>query len=109
MRNIYVETPLSQIDVTKSKRTTGHRVLKTTLHVVGGAVFLVATAYALAHDGPRNGNINSGANKSKPGDIKNPLNKHQDHKKNIRLTLMLKNGRSKENLWSIKEYSQYEY
>lgn len=66
-RNMFVETPISQIDVIKSKRTTGHRLLKTTLHVVGAAVFLVATAYALAHDGSRNGYINNGTNKQQTG------------------------------------------
>ena len=74
-RNQFVETHLSQIDVIKSKRTTGHRVMKTTLVVVGAAVFLVATVYALAHSGQRYGNINSGADKSKSGDFKNPMGK----------------------------------
>ncbi len=49
--------------------------MKTALTVVGAAVFLVATVYSLAHRGPRYGNTNSGANKSKPGNIKSPLEK----------------------------------
>lgn len=64
-KNMFVETPVSQIDVIKSKRTTGHKILRTTLYVVGGVVFLVAIVYAHAHDGPRNSYINQGTNKHK--------------------------------------------
>jgi len=75
-RNQFVETHLSQIDVIKSKRTTGHRVMKTTLVVVGAAVFLVATVYALAHSGSRYGTIDpGGAGKSKPGGLQHPRGK----------------------------------
>lgn len=72
-RNIFVETPVKEIYVIKSKRTKGHRIMITALKVVGGVFFLAATAYSLAQDGPHNGTINSGANKSKSGNFKNPL------------------------------------
>jgi hypothetical protein len=74
-RNMFVKTSVLQIDVIKSKRTTGHRVLKTTLTVVGAAVFLVATVYTLAHDRLRNGYINSGTNnhQRQSGNAKGPL------------------------------------
>ena len=55
-RNMFVETPISQIDVIKSKRTTGHRVLKTTLVVVVAVVVLAGYVAALARTGPRYGN-----------------------------------------------------
>ena len=38
-KNIFVETPVSQIEVIKSKRTTGHRILITTLSIAGAGVF----------------------------------------------------------------------
>jgi hypothetical protein len=47
-KNIFTETPVSQIKVIKSRRTTGHRVLVTTLSVVGVAVLFVGTIYSLA-------------------------------------------------------------
>jgi hypothetical protein len=85
-RNQFVETHLSQIDVIKSKRTTGHRVMKTTLVVVGAAVFLVATVYALAHSGSRYGTIDpGGANKSKPGKPVMPLQKPPKPKKKYKV------------------------
>jgi hypothetical protein len=84
-RNRFVETPVSQIDVIKSKRTTGHRVLKTALVVVGSAGFLVAAIYASNHTSPRNGYINSGANKSNPGDLKSPLHKTPRPQKKYRI------------------------
>ncbi len=74
-RNIFVETPVEEINVIKSKRTTGHRALIITLKVVGVVFFLAATAYSLAQDGPRTGTINSGGNKSQSGNSKSPLHK----------------------------------
>jgi hypothetical protein len=46
-KNIFTETPVSQIKVIKSRRTSGHRVLVTTLSVVGVAVLFVGTIYRL--------------------------------------------------------------
>ena len=62
-KNIFVETTVPEIDIIKSKRTTGHRIMITTLKVVGVAFFLAATAFSLSGDGPRNGTINSGGKK----------------------------------------------
>ena len=74
-KNIFVETAVPEIDVIKSKRTTGHRVMITTLKVVGIAFFVAATVFALSHDGPRTSTINSGAGKTKNGNLKNPMPK----------------------------------
>ena len=65
-KNIFVETPVSQIEVIKSKRTTGHRILITTLSIAGAGVFLAAAVYGLSRprDYVRPGNINRGGSKS---------------------------------------------
>jgi hypothetical protein len=44
-RTIVTETPVSQIHLIKSKRTTGHRILVTTAVVAGFAVVVVALAW----------------------------------------------------------------
>jgi hypothetical protein len=64
-RNLFVETPISQIHVIKSKRTTGHRVMMTALTVVGVGVILVGTVYSLSHRGQRNCFINSRPGKTR--------------------------------------------
>ena len=83
-RNQFVETHLSQIDVIKSKRTTGHRVMKTTLIVMGAAVFLVAAVYALSRGGPGYGNIIPALINLNPWAIKIQWENPQGRKKNIR-------------------------
>jgi hypothetical protein len=52
-KNIFTETPVTKINVIKSKRTTGHRILITTLKITGAAVLLVAAVYSLSQ--PRYG------------------------------------------------------
>jgi hypothetical protein len=47
-KNIFTETPIVQIDVIKSKRTTGHRILITTLSVAGIAVLLAGAVHSLS-------------------------------------------------------------
>ena len=60
--------------------------MKTTLVVVGAAVFLVATVYALAHSGSRYGTIDpGGATKSKPGKPVMPLQKPPKPKKKYKV------------------------
>jgi hypothetical protein len=52
-KNIFTETPVTKINAIKSKRTTGHRILISTLKITGAAVFLVAAVYSLSQ--PRYG------------------------------------------------------
>ena len=52
-KNIFTETPVTKVNVIKSKRTTGHRILITTLKITGAAIFLVAAVYSLSQ--PRYG------------------------------------------------------
>jgi hypothetical protein len=52
-QNIFTETPVTKVNIIKSKRTTGHRILITTLKITGAAIFLVAAVYSLSQ--PRYG------------------------------------------------------
>lgn len=81
-RNLFVETPLSQIHVIKSKRTTGHRVAMTTLSVVGVAFIVAGTLFSLNNGGTRNWPLGRGPqrirkNTDTPGHQKpsSPLNR----------------------------------
>lgn len=56
-RNRFIETPLSQIDLIKSKRTTGHRIAMTTLSVAGVVFIVAGTLFTLNNGGYRNGTI----------------------------------------------------
>ena len=53
-RNRFFETPLSQIDLIKRKRTRGHRVAMTTLSVAGIGFIAVATLFTLNNGGTPN-------------------------------------------------------
>ena len=68
-RNRFVETPLSQIDVIKANRTTGHRVMMTTLSVVGIGLLFVGTVYSLSTGRPGGGNFNPRPRKSRNNDV----------------------------------------
>ncbi len=59
-RNRFIETPLSQIDIIKSKRTTGHRIAMTTLSVAGVAFIAAASLAAMNNGGYRNGTTGQG-------------------------------------------------
>jgi hypothetical protein len=81
-RNRFFEIPISQIDVIKSKRTTGHRIAMTTLTVAGVAFIVAGTLFILNNGGYRNGTLSPGPgrirrNRDKPGNekIKSPLEK----------------------------------
>ena len=50
-RNRFYETPVSQIDIIRSKRTTGHRIAMTTLRVVGIAFIAAGTLFTLNNGG----------------------------------------------------------
>ena len=52
-KNIFTETPVAKVNLIKSKRTTAHRMLVTTLKITGAAIFLVAAVYSLSQ--PRYG------------------------------------------------------
>jgi hypothetical protein len=63
-KNIFTETPVTKINVIKSKRTTSHRILITALKIAGAAIFLVATVYNLSRPGYSYSTIDNN-NKSK--------------------------------------------
>ena len=69
-RNLFTETPVTQIDVIKSNRTTGHRIVITTLSVVGFAVVLVS---ALNNTSERQRYNNTSSNKSTGTTTVNPI------------------------------------
>ena len=56
-RNRFIETPLTQIDIIKSKRTTGHRIAMTTLSVAGVAFIAAASLAAMNNGGYRNASL----------------------------------------------------
>ena len=60
-KNRFVETPVAEINTIKSKRTTGHRILITTLSVVS-VVAILATVAQSNQRGPAN--INSSSKKT---------------------------------------------
>ena len=81
-RNRFFETPLSQIDLIKSKRTTGHRVAMVTLGVVGFAFVVAGTLFTLNNGGYPNGTFGRGPRRIRNNDaptnvqkLKSPLEK----------------------------------
>ncbi len=78
-KNIFTETPVAQIKVIKSKITTGHRIMVTTLSVVGVAVLFVGAIYNLAQsDGSDNtGNKSGSNNKTRMGKPPRPQKKYR--------------------------------
>lgn len=47
-KNIFTETPITKVELIKSKRTTGHRILITSLSVVGVAAIVAGKIYSLS-------------------------------------------------------------
>ena len=81
-KNIFTETTIAQIDVIKSKRTTGHRILITTLSVAGIAVLLAGAVYSLSRPhGYYHTNTGKQQNKKDPMRLRlkppRPLKKYQ--------------------------------
>lgn len=64
-KNKFFETPVSQIDIIKSKRTTGHRIGRTTL-IVTGFVFIVVATLVLNNDSGRQSLSLGSGKKRKP-------------------------------------------
>ena len=64
-KNIFTETPVAKVDLIKSKRTTAHRMLITTLKITGAAIFLVAAVYSLSQPRYRSRAIDNNKPKSK--------------------------------------------
>lgn len=63
-REIFTETPVSEINFIKSKRTTGHRILVTTASVVGVVAIVVVIVWANKNGhGSRPGFFNSSRRK----------------------------------------------
>src|SRR5687767_7895479 len=80
-KNIFTETPIAQIDVIKSKRTTGHRILITTLSVAGIAVLLAGAVHSLARPHGYYTNTDKQQTKKNPMSLRSkpprPLKKYQ--------------------------------
>ena len=77
-KNILTETPVSDIKLIKSNRTTGRRILTTTLNVAGVAFLLAGALYSLSRPhsyGNSVGNKSPGRNKSRSGYTVDPMQK----------------------------------
>ena len=68
-KTIIEETPVSQINIIKSKRTTGHRVLVTTASIVGFVAVVAIIASSHQH-GRAPGLFNTGSGRRKKESIK---------------------------------------
>lgn len=81
-RTIVTETPVSEINLIRTKRTTGHRILVTTAAVAGVAVLVVAFIWSGKNQSGRPGFFNSGRSHKKKDTIKplppsKPLKKYR--------------------------------
>ena len=72
-RNLFTETPITQINVIKSNRTTGHRVAITTLSILSVVGVAILLANSLNDTNRPNGYINRGNNKSRQTNTVNPM------------------------------------